>query len=88
MFEDGLLATSILLMNCTLDDTRHGREGSLTRIMERITEPDPLDSSSPEKEIKPARSMVDMTLRKGVNDMFGMPFELCPNNNISGKQLI
>lgn len=71
MFGDGLLATSILLMNCTLDDTRHNREGSLTRIMERIGEPIEKDGSSPEKDVKSARSMVDMTIRKGINDIFG-----------------
>ncbi|XP_046738037.1 vacuolar protein sorting-associated protein 13 isoform X1 [Diprion similis] len=70
MFGDGLLATSVLLMNCTLDDTRLNREGSLTRIMERIDQPLQSDESSPEKEAKPIRSMVDMTLRKGINDTF------------------
>ncbi|XP_020707369.2 intermembrane lipid transfer protein Vps13 isoform X2 [Athalia rosae] len=70
MFGDGLLATSILLMNCTLDDTRPSRVGSLTRIMERISEPLQKDDSSPDKEVKSVRSMVDMTLRKGTNDTF------------------
>lgn len=73
VFADGLLATSILLMNCTLDDTRQSREGSLVRIMER-TNSAPLSGSSedrPDKETKyNARSMLDVTMRQSPNDTF------------------
>lgn len=65
MFADGLLTTNILLMNCTLDDTRQSRQGSLVRIMERTTE------FENEADSKPIRSMIDVTLRKGPTDMFG-----------------
>ncbi|XP_011301984.1 vacuolar protein sorting-associated protein 13C isoform X2 [Fopius arisanus] len=68
IFEDGLLATSILLMNCTLDDTRYLRQGSLTRIMERTSAVPSLDDLS--REDKPVRSMLDVTVRKSSNDMF------------------
>lgn len=68
IFADGLLATSVLLMNCTLDDTRPSRESSLTRIMERTTA---LPSAHDiEQDTKPVRSMLDVTVRQGPNDMF------------------
>ncbi|XP_068984481.1 intermembrane lipid transfer protein Vps13 isoform X1 [Bombus flavifrons] len=68
IFADGLMATSILLMNCTLDDIRQNRQGSLTRIMERTTAVPSMDDI--EKESKPVRSMLDMTIRQSSNDMF------------------
>ena len=71
MFADGLLATSILLMNCTLDDTRQSRQGSLVRIMERTTELPTMENYSSESDSKPIRSMLDVTIRKGATDMFG-----------------
>ncbi|XP_014471667.1 PREDICTED: vacuolar protein sorting-associated protein 13C isoform X2 [Dinoponera quadriceps] len=69
VFADGLLATSILLMNCTLDDTRQNREGSLVRIMERTSV---LPSGEDlDKEAKyTTRSMLDVTVRQGPNDIF------------------
>ncbi|KZC12683.1 Vacuolar protein sorting-associated protein 13A, partial [Dufourea novaeangliae] len=68
IFADGLMATSILLMNCTLDDTRQIREGSLIRIMERTTA---LPSTNDmEIESKSVRSMLDMTVRQSLNDTF------------------
>ncbi|XP_076625592.1 vacuolar protein sorting 13C isoform X3 [Colletes latitarsis] len=68
IFADGLMATSILLMNCTLDDTRQSRQGSLIRIMERTTEVPSMDDL--EKESNSIRSMLDMTIRQSSNDMF------------------
>ncbi|XP_023247319.1 vacuolar protein sorting-associated protein 13 [Copidosoma floridanum] len=69
MYADGLLATSILLMNCTLDDTRPNRQGSLVRIMERTTEVPKFESLA-EQDAKPVRSMLDVTVKKEANDMF------------------
>ena len=71
MYDDGLLATSIILMNCTLDDTRHSRQGSLTRIMERTSEVPDMGEIAYEKEKSPVRSMLDMTIRMGPRDIFG-----------------
>ncbi|XP_076249315.1 vacuolar protein sorting 13C isoform X2 [Calliopsis andreniformis] len=68
IFADGLMATSILLMNCTLDDTRQSRQGSLVRIMERTTAIPSIDDI--EKESKSVRSMLDMTIRQSLNDTF------------------
>ncbi|XP_018341629.1 PREDICTED: vacuolar protein sorting-associated protein 13C isoform X1 [Trachymyrmex septentrionalis] len=73
VFADGLLATSILLMNCTLDDMRQSREGSLVRIMER-TSSMPLSGPSQDHLDKHAkynaRSMLDVTVRQSPNDTF------------------
>ncbi|XP_076225482.1 vacuolar protein sorting 13C isoform X3 [Nomia melanderi] len=68
IFADGLLATSILLMNCTLDDTRQSRQGSLIRIMERTTAVPSMDDV--EVDSKSVRSMLDMTVRQSLNDTF------------------
>ncbi|XP_012537324.1 vacuolar protein sorting-associated protein 13 isoform X2 [Monomorium pharaonis] len=74
VFADGLLATSILLMNCTLDDMRQSREGSLVRIMER-TSSVPLSGASEDHLDKEhakynTRSMLDVTVRQSPNDTF------------------
>ena len=71
MFADDLLATSILLMNCTLDDTRRIRQGSLVRIMERTSALPQMDNFGSEDDLKPVRSMLDVTVRKSPTDMFG-----------------
>nr|XP_012140992.1 PREDICTED: vacuolar protein sorting-associated protein 13C isoform X2 [Megachile rotundata] len=68
IFADGLMATSILLMNCTLDDIRQSRQGSLTRIMERTVSVYSVNDT--EKESKSVRSMLDMTIRQSSNDTF------------------
>ncbi|XP_072763012.1 intermembrane lipid transfer protein Vps13 isoform X2 [Anoplolepis gracilipes] len=71
VFADGLLATSILLMNCTLDDLRRSREGSLTRIMERTSSvPSGEDHLDKEHAKYNARSMLDVTVRQSPNDTF------------------
>ena len=70
IFADGLMATSILLMNCTLDDIRQSRQGSLVRIMERTTTVPSMDDVEKESK-KPIRSMLDMTIRQSSNDTFG-----------------
>lgn len=70
VFADGLLATSILLMNCTLDDTRQSREGSLVRIMERIGSAPLNEDHFDERTKYSARSMLDVTVRQSPNDTF------------------
>nr|XP_050858456.1 intermembrane lipid transfer protein Vps13 isoform X2 [Vespula vulgaris] len=68
IFVGDLLVTSILLMNCTLDDIRPSRESTLTRLMERTTS---LSSAhDTEKDAKTVRSMLDVTIRRGPNDIF------------------
>ncbi|XP_011630655.2 LOW QUALITY PROTEIN: vacuolar protein sorting-associated protein 13 [Pogonomyrmex barbatus] len=76
VFADGLLATSILLMNCTLDDMRQSRQGSLVRIMERTSSVPLSGSSAGENHLDKehakynARSMLDVTVRQSPNDIF------------------
>lgn len=72
VFANGLLATSILLMNCTLDDMRQSREGSLVRIMERTSSvPGPSEDHLDKEHAKyNVRSMLDVTVRQSPNDTF------------------
>ncbi|XP_043479643.1 vacuolar protein sorting-associated protein 13 isoform X2 [Leptopilina heterotoma] len=70
MFDDGLLATSVILMNCTLDDTRYNRKGGLARIMERTSAIPNMGVVDYEQKKSSARSMLDVTIRKGPNDTF------------------
>ncbi|KAG5312576.1 VP13A protein, partial [Acromyrmex insinuator] len=70
VFADGLLATSILLMNCTLDDMRQNREGSLVRIMERTSNVPLSGPSEDHLDKEHARSMLDVTVRQSLNDTF------------------
>ncbi|XP_039312283.1 vacuolar protein sorting-associated protein 13 isoform X2 [Solenopsis invicta] len=72
VFADGLLATSILLMNCTLDDMRQSREGSLVRIMERTSSVSGANEDHLDKKHAKynARSMLDVTVRQSPNDTF------------------
>lgn len=56
-------------MNCTLDDIRPSRESTLTRLMERTTAYSSAHDS--EKDAKTVRSMLDVTVRRGPNDIFG-----------------
>lgn len=71
IYSDGLLATTILLMNCTLDDMRPTRKGSLIRIMERTSELPQIIELEKETDSKSVRSMLDVTVKKDQHDMFG-----------------
>lgn len=70
---DQSLVTSVLLVNCILDDMRKGRDGKLNRLVGRTQEfyksidpAGPTDSTS-----SAARSMIDVTFQQKENDMFG-----------------
>jgi len=65
IFADDLIDMTIMLKNCTLDDTR--REDSPIRIIERVTMPnEDLDN---ERKYS-LRNMLDMTVRRSPNDIF------------------
>ncbi|KAG5886081.1 Vacuolar protein sorting-associated protein 13, partial [Gonioctena quinquepunctata] len=67
MSTDQSLVTSILLLNCLLEDMRKGREGKLNRLIERTTsEYHLLDKTDPSTE----KSMIDITLQQKSNDLF------------------
>ncbi|XP_057669487.1 intermembrane lipid transfer protein Vps13 isoform X2 [Diorhabda carinulata] len=64
---DGSLVTSILLMNCLMDDKRPGREDKLNRMIDRSSKNESyefVDASSAPK------SMIDVTFQQKDNAMF------------------
>lgn len=72
MLSDNSLAVSILLVDCLWDDTRHGRENKLNRLMERkqAFSRNSVDSDSQ------FRSMVDITYQQKGDDSFGKVLHL------------
>lgn len=73
MLSDNSLSTSVRLVDCLLDDTRVGREGKITRLMESKAL---LPSDMPQTLLSPTseaanRTMLDVTVRMKPNDMFG-----------------
>jgi len=69
IFADGLMESRILLMNCTLDDTR--RESSMIRIMERINVPTTMPNEDLEIDNEySSRNMLDITVRQSPNELF------------------
>lgn len=69
MLSDNSIITSILLVNCIMDDMRTGREGKLTRLLER--QPDAADAIATQSQSAPSRSMLDVTFQQKGSDMFG-----------------
>lgn len=72
MLSDNSLSTSVRLVDCLLDDTRVGREGKITRLMESKAL---LPSDLPQTLLSPTseaanRTMLDVTVRMKPNDMF------------------
>lgn len=61
---------ALLLCDINLDDTRPGREGKITRFLER-REKAPEGMSSTTSQNESVKSMIDVTLRMNGNDMFG-----------------
>lgn len=69
---DQSLVTSVLLVNCILDDMRKGREDKLNRLIGRTQEfYRSIDTSLPVDSSAPVRSMIDVTFQQKENDMFG-----------------
>lgn len=69
---DQSLVTSILLVNCILDDMRKGREGKLNRLIGRTEELyKAIETSKAVDSAGPVRSMIDITFQQKGNDMFG-----------------
>ncbi|KAJ1520910.1 hypothetical protein ONE63_003990 [Megalurothrips usitatus] len=72
MLSDNSLSTSVRLVDCLLDDTRIGREGKITRLMESkalLPSDVPASMLSPTSEAA-KRTMLDVTVRMKPNDMF------------------
>ncbi|KAJ8953002.1 hypothetical protein NQ318_015363 [Aromia moschata] len=72
ILSDQSIVTSILLVDCLLDDMRKGREGKLTRLIERSAGETEASSSahSSNETLQPARSMIDITFQQKQDDMF------------------
>lgn len=70
---DNSIITSVLLVNCLLDDMRKGRENKLNRLIERSQNSDDSSVTSSVESIAP-RSMIDVTYQQKNNDMFGNYF--------------
>lgn len=68
---DQSLVTSVLLVNCILDDMRKGREGKLNRLIGRSQEFYKSFDTSEVDVTGPVRSMIDVTFQQKENDMFG-----------------
>lgn len=70
---DGSMSTALVLCDVHLDDTRPGREGKITRFMER-REQDASTTNLNEsvaQGVIPTRSMIDVTFRMKNTDIFG-----------------
>lgn len=70
VFTDGSIVTSLLLVDCLVDDLRPIREGKITRMMERkiITEEDEKESRIMSQDA--LKSMIDITYRQKDAEMF------------------
>lgn len=68
ILSDGSIITSILLVDCRLDDTRFKSDSKIKRLMQRNPENTGTSSTAVEA---PARSMIDMTCRQKGSEMFG-----------------
>ncbi|CAG9815731.1 unnamed protein product [Phaedon cochleariae] len=70
---DQSIVTSVLLLNCVLDDMRKGRGGKLRRLVGRSQSSGDLDSvdgAAGSKESAAFRSMIDVTYQQTDNDTF------------------
>ncbi|XP_075971796.1 vacuolar protein sorting 13C isoform X2 [Anticarsia gemmatalis] len=74
MLSDNSMQTSVLLVDCTLDDTRPGRGAKITRYLERrrASKGDSMDDTNESASIvhDKIRSMIDITYTMKNNDTF------------------
>lgn len=68
ILSDGSIITSILLVDCLLDDTRVKSDSKIKRLMERKPENPGASGSGAEA---PFRSMIDLTYQQKGSEMFG-----------------
>lgn len=62
---------AVLICDINLDDTRPGREGKITRFLERRESADEGATNFKASKSVDVKSMIDVTLRMNGNDMFG-----------------
>ncbi|KAF5289221.1 hypothetical protein FQR65_LT00109 [Abscondita terminalis] len=70
ILSDNSIACSVLLVNCLMDDLRKGREGKLTRLMERKIDLEQPSVSTSTESLESRKSMIDVTLQLKDNDTF------------------
>ncbi|XP_045765599.1 vacuolar protein sorting-associated protein 13 isoform X2 [Maniola jurtina] len=77
MFSDGSIHTSVLLVDCTLDDTRPGRGAKITRYLERRRDKQEVKRSVSNETVEKImetpekiRSMIDITYTMKNGDTF------------------
>jgi hypothetical protein len=68
ILSDSSIITSILLVDCLLDDTRFKSDSKIKRLMERKPENCGVSGTAVEG---PFRSMIDMTYQQKGSEMFG-----------------
>lgn len=72
---DNLIITSILLVNCIIEDNRKGREGKLNRLMERKSDSEErFDLNESTESIQNVKSMIDLVYQQKGHDTFGYFF--------------
>ncbi|KAK9871302.1 hypothetical protein WA026_011571 [Henosepilachna vigintioctopunctata] len=64
---DSTFSTSVLLLNCTLDDMRPGRDQLIKRMIERRSDKDDEDVMNNQNKV---RSMLDITYQQKADEMF------------------
>lgn len=73
ILSDQSIVTSVLLVNCLLDDMRKGRENQLNRLIERsYANQEAGDSTtfSSTESVAAPKSMIDVTYQQKGNDIF------------------
>ncbi|VEN38118.1 unnamed protein product [Callosobruchus maculatus] len=72
ILSDESLVTSVLLLNCYLDDMRKGKEDKLNRLIQRSFDPtsDSISGGSSMSVTAPVKSMFDITYQQKRNELF------------------
>lgn len=67
MLSNNVLAASLLLVNCIIEDTREGREDKLNNLMYKKTETNTNGTSNEQL----TKSMIDLVVQQRASDTFG-----------------
>lgn len=67
LLSNNIIAASLLLVNCIIEDTRKGRDGKLNQLMERKVE-----SNDSTETGMPLKSMIDIIFQQQLQDTFSI----------------
>lgn len=70
IMSDNTIATSVLLVNCLMDDMRTSKHNKLNRLMERKREVD-VSNNAPSESTNPSKSMIDVVYKMTNDDIYG-----------------